>query len=111
MSAETTVAAAETTTTNLNIVGNLQGLEFVCEHEGFRYYKNAETGKQCCLDGNGYWYVYDEKSGTFMPNAEQPNAAKKKKRDDKTDKLRNVERFGIKFDHNGRPVLFLNSFD
>uniref|UniRef100_A0A915MAI0 Uncharacterized protein n=1 Tax=Meloidogyne javanica TaxID=6303 RepID=A0A915MAI0_MELJA len=88
-------------------VGDLQGLEFVCDHEGYRYYKNTETGKQCCLDSTGHWFLFDENKGTFIPmNDANKTATTPKPKEDKGDpRLRNVERFGIKFDHNGRPIF------
>lgn len=88
-------------------VGELQGLEFVCDHEGYRYYKNTETGKQCCLDSTGHWFLYDESKGTFIPMNDANKTAPKAKVEDKggDPRLKNVERFGIKFDHNGRPIF------
>ncbi|CAK5076960.1 unnamed protein product [Meloidogyne enterolobii] len=88
-------------------VGDLQGLEFVCDHEGYRYYKNTETGKQCCLDSTGHWFLFDENNGTFIPmnDANKSSATPKPKEDKGDPRLRNVERFGIKFDHNGRPIF------
>lgn len=92
-------------------LGELKGLEYVCDHEGYRYYKNTETGKQCCLDSTGHWFLFDEGKGTFIPmnDDNKTTTQSKPKHEDKggDPKLRNVERFGIKFDHNGRPVSFI----
>jgi hypothetical protein len=93
-----------------NSIGDLQGLEFICDHEGYRYYKNRETGKQCALDSLGYWYVFDEQSGAFTPlnavqSTEDQNEEKKTKSENQVDhKLKNAEKYGITFDHNGHPV-------
>jgi hypothetical protein len=87
-------------------IGNIENLEFVCEQDGYRYYRNTETGKSCCLDSAGYWYLYDEQGQSFVPlNLEQ--TLEKSESDGKTNsKLKNAGLLGIKFDQNGKPVCF-----
>ncbi|KAL3068394.1 hypothetical protein niasHT_030685 [Heterodera trifolii] len=89
---------------------NEQNFEFVCENEGFRYYKDAKTGRQCCLDSAGFWYILNEEKGAFEPMASnfvaEKQAEKPRPKQDKMQSmLKNVERFGIRFDQHGKPVF------
>uniref|UniRef100_A0A914HD35 Uncharacterized protein n=1 Tax=Globodera rostochiensis TaxID=31243 RepID=A0A914HD35_GLORO len=92
--------------TNLQI----QNLEFVCESNGFRYYKDAQSGRQFCLDSAGFWFVLNEEKGAFEPMAsvvseKQTEKPRPKHAEKAHNALRNVARFGIRFDHQGKPVF------
>ena len=101
--------ATDVTITMRESSHSIGDLQFVCEGQGYRYYKNAES-KQYCLDSLGNWFLFDEQTGVFVPMpvkaAEQPVQKLKASSAYTNPKLKNVERFGIKFDHNGRPVPF-----
>ncbi|KAI3413628.1 hypothetical protein GPALN_011117 [Globodera pallida] len=94
------------TETNLQI----QNFEFVCESNGFRYYKDAQSGRQFCLDSAGFWFVLNEEKGAFEPMAsavseKQTEKPRPKHAEKAHNALRNVARFGIRFDHQGKPVF------
>ncbi|KAI1721352.1 hypothetical protein Ddc_07804 [Ditylenchus destructor] len=79
------------------------GLQLVSEEEGYRYYADLNTTphKQYCLEESGFWYVWNDIDGVFVPVTDTAQVS-----DAHSEK---VAPNGISYNEQGLPVFPTNA--